>query len=75
MKNILIAGVALIVLGAAVLGYDQYSYTTREKILQIGPITATADQSHTVFIPPVFGWLMIGSGICALALATLTKKP
>lgn len=75
MKNILIAGVALIVLGAAVLGYDQYSYTTREKILQIGPITATADQSHTVFIPPVIGWLLIGGGICALALAALTKKP
>ena len=38
MKNLLIAGIALIVIGAAVLGYDHYSYTTRETVLQVGPI-------------------------------------
>ena len=42
MKSTLITGIALIVIGAAVLGYDHYTYTTTEKILQIGPITATA---------------------------------
>jgi len=36
MKAIVILGVALIVMGAAVLGYDHYSYTTTENILQIG---------------------------------------
>lgn len=75
MKNIPIVGVVLIGLGAAVLGYDHYSYTTRENILQIGPITATADQTHTVSLPPILGWILIGSGVCALAFAALTKKP
>ena len=42
MKNPLIIGIALLVIGAAVLGYDHYSYTTNEQVLQIGPITATA---------------------------------
>jgi hypothetical protein len=74
MKNSLIIGVVLIGLGAAVLGYDHYSYTTRENILQIGPITATADKTHTVSIPPVLGWLLIGGGVCALAFAALKNK-
>jgi hypothetical protein len=74
MKTILILGVALIVMGAAVLGYDHYNYTTKENILHIGPITATAERTHTVTLPPIIGWLLIGGGVCALAFAALSKK-
>ncbi len=74
MKTILILGVALIVLGAAVLGYDHYSYTTTENILQIGPITATAERTHTVSLPPIIGWLLIGGGACALIFGAWSKK-
>ena len=74
MKNIFILGVALVVIGAAVLGYDHYSYTTRENVLQIGPITATAERTHTVSLPPILGWLLIGGGVCALAFGALSKK-
>ncbi len=74
MKNLLIAGIALIVIGAAVLGYDHYSYTTRETVLQVGPITATADRTHTVSIPPILGWLLLGGGVGLLAFAVLSKK-
>ncbi|WP_050415971.1 hypothetical protein [Azoarcus sp. CIB] len=74
MKALLITGVALIVMGAAVLGYDHYSYTTTENILQIGPITATAERTHTVAIPPLVGWLLIGGGACVIAFAVLSKK-
>ena len=41
MKPILLIGIVLIGLGGAVLGYEQYSYTTSEQVLQIGSITAT----------------------------------
>ncbi len=51
MRGILILGVALIAVGAAFLGYDHYSYTTNETILQLGPITATAERTHTVSLP------------------------
>lgn len=74
MKGILILGVALIVIGAALLGYDHYSYTTNETILQIGPITATAERTHTVSWPPIIGWLLIGGGACVLALAAWSRK-
>ena len=74
MKTILIFGVVLIVIGAAVLGYDHYSYTTKEKFLQIGPITATAEETHTVSFPPILGWLLIGGGACMLVFGAWSKK-
>lgn len=74
MKPILLVGIVLIVLGGAVLGYEQYSYTTREKVLQIGSFSATAEQTHTVFLPPLLGWLLIGGGVFLLGYSVLTKK-
>ncbi|BAL27254.1 hypothetical protein [Azoarcus sp. KH32C] len=74
MKATLIAGVVLIVMGAAVLGYDHFSYTTTENILQIGPISATAEEKHTVSIPPLVGWLLIGGGVGVILIATLSKR-
>ncbi len=74
MKPILLIGIVLVVLGGAVLGYEQYTYTTREQVLQIGSITATAEKTHTVSFPPLLGWLLIGGGVVLLAYAALTKK-
>lgn len=74
MKAVLISGIALIVMGAAVFVFEHYSYTTTDKILQIGPLTATAQQSHTVSLPPILGWLLIGGGACVLAFGAWSKK-
>lgn len=73
MKNALVIGIVLIALGAGFLGYDHYTYTTREQVLQIGPITATAEKDHTVSFPPVLGWLLVGGGICLLIFG-ISKK-
>lgn len=73
MKAIFIVGITLVLLGGAVLGYDHYSYTTTEKILQIGPITATAEETHRVSLPPVLGWLLIVGGACAVAFGAWKK--
>ena len=53
MKAALIIGVLLVVLGAAALVHRHFSYTTREKVLQIGPFQATADTEKRVEIPPL----------------------
>lgn len=74
MKTSLMLGVVLILIGAAVLGYDHYSYTTRENILKIGPITATAERTHTVSLPPILGWLLVGGGACLVAFGAMSKK-
>jgi hypothetical protein len=74
MKTILIVGIALIVAGAAVLGYDHYSYTTTETVLQIGSLKATAEETHTVPLPAILGWLLIAGGACVLAFGALSRK-
>ena len=74
MKSTFILGIALIAIGAAVLGYDHYSYTTTENVLQIGPITATAEKTHTVSLPPILGWLLVAGGVGSLLLGALSKK-
>lgn len=74
MKNIFILAITMMVLGVAVLGYDHYSYTTTEQILQIGPITASAEKTHTVWLSPFLGWLLIGGGLFVLALTKLYGK-
>ena len=61
-----IAGMVLIVLGAAGLLYGGITYTSRETVLDIGPIHATADRQRTVFIPPLLGIVAVAGGAMLL---------
>ena len=73
MKNTLIIGIVLILLGAAVLAYRQFSYKTEETVLNIGPLKATAERTKTVPIPPIIGWALIGSGALVLVVNARSK--
>jgi len=73
MKPILVAGIAMLVIGAAILGYSHFSYTTTEEVLKLGPITATAEKTHTVSLPPIIGWLLVAGGIGAIAFGALKR--
>lgn len=68
MKPILIAGIALILLGIVALSYNRITYTTKEKIIDIGPIEATADKEKTIPLPPLLGGLALiaGAGLIAV---------
>jgi hypothetical protein len=50
-------GIALIVLGLAALAYQGFTYTSRETVLDIGPLHATAEREKTVPLPPSSGVL------------------
>lgn len=57
-----IAGIILIVLGVLGLVYGGFRYTTRETVLDIGPIHATADREHSFPVAPIAGVLLLGAG-------------
>jgi hypothetical protein len=59
-------GVILIVLGLVGLAWGGFTYTTREKVVDIGPLHATRDQTHTVLLPPIAGALALIGGIVLL---------
>ena len=59
-------GIILIALGLAGLAWGGFTYTTREKVLDIGPIHATRDQTHNVPLPPIAGAVALIGGIVLL---------
>lgn len=63
MKNQMIAGIVIAILGAGMLVYQGFSFTTKEEVLKIGPLTATADKTRTVDFPPIIGWIVLAGGI------------
>jgi len=73
MRPVAILGIALIILGVVALAYQGVSYTTREKVIDIGPIQATADKRHTIPVPPLIGALVLAGGI-VLVIAGAGKK-
>lgn len=68
MKSTYGIGVLLIVLGLAALAYQGFSYTTRDTVLDVGPIHATAEREHAVNLPPLVGFAAVGAGVVLLAL-------
>jgi hypothetical protein len=68
MKNLALVGFVLIAAGVAALAYQGITYTTRETVIDIGPIHATADRERTVPLPPVLGIVAVAGGV-ALVVA------
>ena len=60
-------GVVLIVLGIIGLGWGGFTYTTRQKVLDVGPIHATREKTHNVPLPPIAGAISLVGGIVLLA--------
>ena len=68
MKPIMLTGIALILLGIVGLSYNQITYTSKEKILDIGPIQATAEKEKSIPLPPLLGGLVLVAGIGLIAV-------
>ena len=66
MRPMAIAGVILVVLGVAALAYQGITYSSRETVLDLGPIHATADREKTFPLPPVVGIAAVAGGVALL---------
>ena len=70
MKSSTLIGLFLIVLGVGMLVYQGFTYTKREKVLDIGPITATKETRKTVPVPPLVGGIALAGGIILVVSGT-----
>ena len=61
-------GVILIVLGIVGLAWGGFTYTTKETVLDIGPIEATRNETHNFPLPPIAGAMALIGGIALLVL-------
>lgn len=74
MKPLTILGVVLIVLGVLALAYQRITYTTRETVLDVGPIEATAERHKTIPLPPILGAAAVAGGVIALVVGSRKRR-
>ena len=60
-----LVGIILIVLGVVGLAAGGFSFTHKEKVIDLGPIQATADKKESVAIPPVARYDRAGGWRCS----------
>jgi uncharacterized membrane protein len=63
VKSATLVGIVLIVLGVLALVYQGFSYTTREKVVDLGPLKITADKEKSIPLPPILGALALAGGV------------
>ena len=68
-----LVGIVLIILGVVGLAAGGFSFTRKEKVIDLGPIQATADKKESVAIPPVVGTIALVAGV-ALVVATSRRR-
>jgi len=70
MKTYTLAGIILIVIGIVAFAYQGITYTTREKVVDLGPIQVTADKTKTLPLPPIVGGIALAGGIVLLVMGS-----
>ena len=55
-------GILFVVLGAAALGWQSISYTTRETVVDVGPLKVTADNKKEIPLSPILGGIALAGG-------------
>lgn len=68
MRALVIVGILLIALGVISLGYQGFNYTSRDTVVDAGPVQVQADRNHWVSLPPLLGAgaLVAGLGLAAI---------
>jgi len=66
MRPLAIVGIVLIVLGAVALAYQGITYTTSEKVVDLGPLKVEAKKEKTIPLPPILGGVALVVGVVLL---------
>ena len=66
-------GLILIIVGVVALAIGGINYTKREKVLEIGPLTATTETRERIPISPIVGIAALVGGIALVAAGAKTR--
>ena len=61
-----ILGILLIVVGIVAFAYQGITYTSSEKVIDLGPVQVTAEKTRTFPLPPIVGGIALVGGIVLL---------
>jgi uncharacterized membrane protein YidH (DUF202 family) len=69
MKPTAVVAVILIIIGVIALAYGGLSFTTKEKVAEVGPLKVEKDKTHSVPLPPILGVLALVGGVVLLVVS------
>jgi uncharacterized membrane protein YidH (DUF202 family) len=71
--DVKLIGVLLVVFGIVALVMGGITYTKREKVLDLGPITASTERQKTVPLSPIVGIASLAGGIALIVAGSRTR--
>ncbi|MES2658051.1 MAG: DUF3185 domain-containing protein [Verrucomicrobiota bacterium] len=63
----------MIIAGAGFLAYGGFTTTSRENIIDVGPLKVQADVKERHTVPPVLSWALLAGGVVILVLGMKKK--
>ena len=66
--NTKLLAIALIAIGIIAFAYQGISYTSRDNVVDLGPLHVTAEKSHTLPLPPIVGAIALAGGLALLVM-------
>lgn len=68
-----IVGICLVVLGLVALALGGFSFTTRERVIDAGPLKVDADKEHNFPVAPVAGVTAVVAGIALVVVGSRAR--
>jgi uncharacterized membrane protein YidH (DUF202 family) len=68
-----LVGILLIVVGVVALALGGFSYTKREKAIDLGPLEVTTEHKKTVPLSPIVGLVAVGAGVVLVVTGSKTR--
>jgi uncharacterized membrane protein YidH (DUF202 family) len=68
-----LVGIVLVILGVVGLAYGGFTWTTREKVVDVGPLQVTRDKTQSLPLPPIAGGVCLIAGV-VLLVGTARQK-
>ena len=60
-------GIILIVIGVLMMIYTGFTYVTKEKVVDVGPVEINKEERHPVQWSPIVGGLLLVGGLVMVA--------
>jgi hypothetical protein len=70
MKTNTLIALILIAVGIVAFAYQGITYTSREKVVDLGPVQVTAEKTRTFPLPPIVGGIALVGGIVLLLMGS-----
>jgi hypothetical protein len=70
IKPTVLFGIVLIIVGVVVFAYQGIAYTTRENLVELGPVQANVETKKTMALPPILGACILAGGIVMVVAGT-----